>query len=220
MLAWNIDFISNLWAASLAPHNNTPPFKDAKSTYKTIDSTPLGNVPWQNFMLNYNSDIPDGVVPTLWMEMDYDVWYRDPCLLIHNLISNPDFKDEFDYMPYHEYDTNGEHQFWDIMSGNWAWKQAVGGTYYVSYLTLMIPNRIRSYPTTQATRVRCLCQLFLEVIRQPSRLLWGKTSIGRYICLLETFETTFSGLIAMALYSLHSYPSLKVHVHLCNTTQN
>lgn len=122
MLAWNIDFISNLWAASLAPHNNTPPFKDAKSTYKTIDSTPLGNVPWQNFMLNYNSDIPDGVVPTLWMEMDYDVWYRDPCLLIHNLISNPDFKDEFDYMPYHEYDTNGEHQFWDIMSGNWAWK--------------------------------------------------------------------------------------------------
>lgn len=220
MSARNIDFTSNLWAASLAPHNDTPPFKDAKSMYKTIDSTPLGSVPWQNFTLNYNSDIPDGVVPAPWMETDYDVWDRDPCLLVHNLISNPNFKDEFDYVPYHEYDANGEHQFQDMMSGNWAWKQVVGGTYYVSYLMLMIPNRIRSYLTTQATRVRCLCQLFLEAIRRPSQLLQGITSIGQYICLLETFETMFGRLIAMALYSLHSYPSLKVHVHLCNTTQN
>jgi Plavaka transposase len=36
------------------------------------------------------------------MDADYDVWYRDPHILVHNLLSNPDFKDEIDLPPFQE----------------------------------------------------------------------------------------------------------------------
>ena len=62
-----------------------------------------GNVPWQSFTLKYNRDLPDDEVPALWMKTDFDAWYRDPHTLIHN-ISNPDFKDEFNYAPYQALD--------------------------------------------------------------------------------------------------------------------
>jgi hypothetical protein len=42
------------------------------------------------------------------MTSEYDVWFQDPQLLIHNIISNPDFKDEFDYAPVQEY-SDGAH---------------------------------------------------------------------------------------------------------------
>jgi hypothetical protein len=62
----------------------------------------------------------------MWMTMSTEIWYRDPCQLIHNIVGSPDFWDEIDYIPYHEYigDQNN-HQFHDFFSGNWAWKQVV-----------------------------------------------------------------------------------------------
>ena len=54
MSAGDINLITGLWAASLAPHNDSPPFKNAKDLYDTIVSPPLGNAPWQSFTLNYN----------------------------------------------------------------------------------------------------------------------------------------------------------------------
>ena len=79
----------------------------------------LGDVPWQNSTLNYSGNLPDGEVPP-WMEVTYNVWYRDPHTLIHNIISNPNFKDEFDYAPFHEYSQDGQHHYQDMMSGDWA----------------------------------------------------------------------------------------------------
>ncbi|KAJ8587763.1 hypothetical protein M405DRAFT_904199 [Rhizopogon salebrosus TDB-379] len=111
MSGGDIDFIFSLWAASLAPHSDTPPFANHIDMYDAIDSTPLGDVPWQSFSSQYNGTLPEGDVPPEWMTSEYDVWFRDPRLLIHNIISNPDFKDEFDYAP-------------DFMSGDWCWKQA------------------------------------------------------------------------------------------------
>ena len=49
MSGGDIDFISNLWAASLAAHGNTLPFASYVDMYSTIDATPLGDVAWQNF---------------------------------------------------------------------------------------------------------------------------------------------------------------------------
>ena len=107
MSASNINFIMNLWAASLAQHRDVPPFRNAQSMYNTIDTTLLGDILWQSFTLKYNGDLPDGEIPAPWMETDFDAWYRDPHTLIHNIISNPDFKDEFDYTPYQEYSDDG-----------------------------------------------------------------------------------------------------------------
>jgi hypothetical protein len=77
----------------------------------------------------------------MWMTSEYDVWFRDPHSVFRNLLSNPDFNGEFDYAPYQEYDASGNHRFQDLMSGNWAWKQAVRVylitfTVRVAFLTL------------------------------------------------------------------------------------
>ncbi|KAF8463973.1 hypothetical protein JB92DRAFT_3086276 [Gautieria morchelliformis] len=123
MSARDINFILSLWAASLAIHNDKPPFTKVTHMYDTIDSTPLGDISWESFSLQYNGEIPADNVPS-WMEADYDVWFRDPRILVHNLVSNPDFKFNFDYTPFQECTTDNTHRFRDFMSGNWAWSQA------------------------------------------------------------------------------------------------
>ncbi|KAF8462345.1 hypothetical protein JB92DRAFT_3136774 [Gautieria morchelliformis] len=123
MSAGDINFILSLWAASLAIHNDKPPFTKVTHMYDTIDSTPLGDISWESFSLQYNGEIPADNVPS-WMEADYDVWFRDPRILVHNLVSNPDFKFNFDYTPFQERTTDNTHRFRDFMSGNWAWSQA------------------------------------------------------------------------------------------------
>ncbi|KAG1824695.1 uncharacterized protein BJ212DRAFT_1444425 [Suillus subaureus] len=122
----DIDFMFNLWAASLAAHGDTLPFTNHTDMYDTINSTSLGGVPWQSFSLQYNRILPDDSddVPS-WMKSEYDIWFQDPWLLVHNIILNLDFKDKFDYALVQEYSvSDGAHQFHDFMSGNWCWKQA------------------------------------------------------------------------------------------------
>ncbi|KAG1876353.1 hypothetical protein F4604DRAFT_1880643 [Suillus subluteus] len=129
MSGGDIDFIFNLWATSLAAHGETLPFTNHVDMYNVIDLTPLGDVPWQSFTSEYNGTLPEDDVPP-WMTSEYDVWFWDPRLLMQNILSNPDFKDEFDYAPLQEYDTvktvlnNGAHRFQDFMSSDWCWKQA------------------------------------------------------------------------------------------------
>ena len=62
------------------------------------------------------------------MDTEYEAWFRDPQKLIASMLSNPDFKDEFDSAPFHEYNGDGNHRFQNFMSGDWAWKQAVSDT--------------------------------------------------------------------------------------------
>lgn len=135
MSGGDIDFIFGLWAASLAPYSDTSPFANHIDMYDAIDSTPLGDVPWQSFSSRYNGTLPEDDVPPEWMTSEYDVWFRDPRLLIHNIISNPDFKDEFDYAPVQEY-SDGAHRFQDFMSGDWCWKQAVSYAHIFFFLSL------------------------------------------------------------------------------------
>jgi Plavaka transposase len=124
MSAGDINFLLSLWTASLAIHSDEPPFSKATHLYETIDSTPLGDVAWESFSLQYNGIRPESNVPS-WMQSEYDVWFRDPRTLIHNLLSNPDFKSGFDYTPFQERTDDGLHRFQDFMSGIWAWNQAV-----------------------------------------------------------------------------------------------
>jgi Plavaka transposase len=137
MSAGDINFLLNLWAASLAIHNDEPPFSKATHLYSTIDSTPLGDVAWDSFSLQYNGTKPESNVPS-WMLAEYDVWFRDPRTLVRNLLSNPDFKDDFDYAPFQERTSDGIHRFQDFMSANWAWNQAVSFHYIFFDLELML----------------------------------------------------------------------------------
>lgn len=137
MSAGDINFILGLWAASLAIHNDEPPFSNTTYLYNTIDSTPLGDLAWESFSLQYNRTQPASNIPS-WMQAEYDVWFRDPRTLVQNLLSNPDFKSDFDYAPFQEYTTDGVHHFRDFMSANWAWHQAVGPHYDLFDLMLIL----------------------------------------------------------------------------------
>lgn len=151
------DFLTDLWAASLAPHGADPPIANHKDLHAKIDATTIGDVPWDNFTLTYNGELPAaGETTPSWMLDDQTVWFRNPKELVRNLLSNPDFKDNFDTTPFHEYDANNKHRFEDFMSGDWAWKQAVSIYIHLIILSLTIALRT-SLPRIQKHAVQCSC---------------------------------------------------------------
>ncbi|KAG1880232.1 hypothetical protein C8R48DRAFT_744596 [Suillus tomentosus] len=124
MSASHIDTLLDLWAATLAKHDDHPPFANHRDLYQTIDSIPLGDVPWQNFAVKFCGDKPDVNIPP-WMNGSYDVWFRDPREVVRNMLANPMYADEMDYQPYREYaSATNERQWKDFMSADWAWDQA------------------------------------------------------------------------------------------------
>lgn len=58
------------------------------------------------------------------MDAEFEVWHHNSLEVVKSLVSNPDFNGEFDYLLYQCY-VGDSHQFRDLMSGNWAWRQAI-----------------------------------------------------------------------------------------------
>jgi hypothetical protein len=102
-----------------------PPFADHGDLYNTIDASTLGDAPWQSFSVTYSGELPENTSIPPWMLAEYDVWFRDPKVVLQNQLGNPDFKDEFDYAPFQKFDDNGEREWKDFMSANWGYMQAV-----------------------------------------------------------------------------------------------
>jgi Plavaka transposase len=123
-----VDELMEIWAAyHLAQYNDdvdpSPPFANSRDLYNVIDATELGDVAWQGFSINYDGEVPDD--PPNWMSTPYEVWYRDPLLVMESQIGNRDFRNEMDYAPKLVVSEMGTRQFCDLMSGDWAWEQAV-----------------------------------------------------------------------------------------------
>jgi hypothetical protein len=208
MSAGHINFLLGLWAASLAIHDDEPPFSKATHLYDTIDSIPLGDVTWESFALKYNGPRPVENIPP-WMKVEYEVWFWDPRALVHNLLSNPDFKSGFNYTPYQERMTVGVHRFQDLMSGNWAWNQVVGIQYSVSGLVLIHNVRILSprIPKLMAPFSALLSSAAIKLLCLSLREIM---STGPSIYLSVTYTTVSGEHIAMALWSLASSLSRNV----------
>lgn len=49
------------------------------------------------------------------------------------MLNNPDFDGQFDYTPYIQYDKDGQRQWKNFMSGNYAWRKSVRPWYYSLY---------------------------------------------------------------------------------------
>lgn len=79
-------------------------------------------------MCQYTGPKPLGEAPP-WMEAEYELCFRDVRQATQNMLASPDFKNEFDVAPYRESDERGERRYSNVMSGNWAWEQAVRGTF-------------------------------------------------------------------------------------------
>ena len=117
-----IDELLDIWAAK----SEDPPFADHKDLYHTIDSTAVGDAPWSSFSVTYSGPRPEeGEEIPPWMLAEYEVWHRDPRTVLHQQLSNTDFNGGIHYAPFRETDANGQRRWQDLMSANWAWKQAV-----------------------------------------------------------------------------------------------
>jgi Plavaka transposase len=103
------------------------PFSNANELYAAIDGLTVGGVPWQSFSVQYkgtHGDNGDAPRPK-WMSDIHEVFYRDPRLVVHEILANPDFKDDMDFALYCVFDKDGVRTYQHLMSGNWAWEQAV-----------------------------------------------------------------------------------------------
>jgi len=164
MSAGDINTLLNIWTSTLATHGAEPPFRNADELYNTIDSTPLGDIPWEDFTVTYDGDTPDDArLP--WMDAEYEAWFRNPEWLVRNMLLNPDFKDEFDCAPFHEYDKDGNHRFHNFMSGDWVWKQGVRDIFI--YIYISIANHIfrTSLPRIQRRMGQCSSRSSLAVTK-------------------------------------------------------
>ncbi|KAH9855914.1 hypothetical protein C2E23DRAFT_720427, partial [Lenzites betulinus] len=121
MSAGNINELMQLWAATLPPGQD-PPFANAKDMYESIDSIPLGDIPWQEFRVTYMGQRPDDNVPP-WMLREYSVWFRCPRRVLHTQVGNPDFAHDIDFAPKQVF-RGDEREYKDFMSGDWAWNEA------------------------------------------------------------------------------------------------
>jgi hypothetical protein len=115
----NIDTLMELWRAT----GGDPPFQNHQEMLETIDDIGLGDIPWQSFTAKYSGEKPS-VNPPDWMLKEYTVYFRDPLSVVRSMILNPAFKGNFDYAPYREFE-GPERRISDLMSGDWAWDQAV-----------------------------------------------------------------------------------------------
>jgi hypothetical protein len=128
MSGGHINQLMDIWAAHQQMRydddDSTPPFSNAQDLYNVIDGTELGDVPWQAISVKYNGDVPTNAPK--WMSDSFEVWFRDPLEVMEGQIGNRDFgPDEMDYAPKQVYSKTGKRQFSDLMSGDWAWNQAV-----------------------------------------------------------------------------------------------
>ncbi|KIK80143.1 hypothetical protein PAXRUDRAFT_159437 [Paxillus rubicundulus Ve08.2h10] len=96
MSASEIDDLLDIWAAMLLKHSNRPPFAHHHHLYKTIDSTSLSDVKWHNFSVSYTGDIPT-TNPPAWMQQKYEVWFWDPRLVAHKILSNCSFAEDINF---------------------------------------------------------------------------------------------------------------------------
>ncbi|KAI0339761.1 hypothetical protein BDW22DRAFT_1335609 [Trametopsis cervina] len=117
-----VNQLLDLWAASLLPYGEEPPFADCQHMFDTIDASDLGGLSWKSVKCKYTGERPATNVPP-WMDTEYELCFRDVRLAARNILANTDFASEFDTAPYREYDEEGSREYSNLMSGDWAWRQ-------------------------------------------------------------------------------------------------
>lgn len=126
----NIDTLLEIWAKSMAGFDASAPFGSYQEVHSTIDSSKLGDVPWQCLVTGFSGNI-DELSPS-WKQTSYEVWYRDPVAVVSILLDNPGFEGQFDLRPYVDLDADGKRRWSNVMSGNIAWRRCVSYTISMS----------------------------------------------------------------------------------------
>ncbi|KAJ8077347.1 hypothetical protein PM082_001777 [Marasmius tenuissimus] len=97
------------------------PLESHRELLSMIDSIKAGDAPWicyETSTENIENDAPE------YKRTKYQVWYRNPDTIISNILSNPDFANEFDAAPYVHLNSEGKRRVSDFMSGNFAFRHS------------------------------------------------------------------------------------------------
>lgn len=130
----------DLWSAMCIKHGSAAgaPWRNAKEMYATIDTIEVGSLPFKSFEFRYTGPKPSQ--PPHWMEQVYELNARNILDVVQEQLATPDFKDQFNYVPYKEFNSKGERIWSNLMSGQWAFLQAVRPLYcfgfFLTSLTL------------------------------------------------------------------------------------
>jgi hypothetical protein len=120
----HINTALDIWAASLCEFGRSAPWTNAKEMYADIDRIQHGDAPWKTYSIRYTGPLPPGIPPK-WMTQEYQLCTRDVRQLLHHQLGTSAFKDHVDYVPYRQFNHSGGRVWSNLMSGDWAWKQAV-----------------------------------------------------------------------------------------------
>ncbi|KAH8988448.1 hypothetical protein EDB86DRAFT_2828954 [Lactarius hatsudake] len=82
--------------------NGSVPFSDHTDLYAAIDGLTVGDVPWQSFTVQFNGELGDDVTKP-----------------------NQNYEGGMDFGPYRAFDKDGTRVYEHMMSGDWAWEQAL-----------------------------------------------------------------------------------------------
>ena len=119
-----INKVLDLWAASLLKFGEDIPWANAQELYATIDSIQHGQAPWKALKVRYTGPLPEGMPPR-WMTDTFELCSRDSRTLLHWQLETTDFKDKIHYLPYKQFRGDGSRVWSNLMSADWAAKQAV-----------------------------------------------------------------------------------------------
>ncbi|KAF8805477.1 hypothetical protein BYT27DRAFT_7073831, partial [Phlegmacium glaucopus] len=100
------------------------PWRTAREMYTTINSIKEGPVPWKMVKFKYTGPLPPGTPPK-WMLKTYELCFRDPRIVLLSQIALPDLQDHFNYVPYMQFNEKKDCVWSNLMSGSWAWDEAV-----------------------------------------------------------------------------------------------
>ncbi|KAJ7241483.1 hypothetical protein B0H12DRAFT_1236970 [Mycena haematopus] len=119
----DINTALDLWAASVIQFGGHVPWKNAAELNATIDDIQSGHMPWKTYQMWYTGPLPPGAPPR-WMTQVYEVCTRDLRQVLHHQLGTTDFKDYVDMVPYRQFNHTRQRVWSNLMSGDWAWKQA------------------------------------------------------------------------------------------------
>ena len=207
-----VDRALDFWLASTIAaggDGHNVPWKTAKEMHETIDSIKAGPVPWKTVRFRYTGTLPPGTPPK-WMCESYDLCFRDPHLILLEQITLPDLHDHFDYVPYMQFNEKGDRIWSNLMSGAWAWQEAVRLFIYKLPQTDSDVYRMIFFMIIQILVERCLSQLWLVATKQLYLLQLVIRNSIQYTLGLATWIMWHDGRIHLVCNRSRCFRFLKV----------
>ncbi|KAI0757759.1 hypothetical protein C8Q80DRAFT_1091076 [Daedaleopsis nitida] len=100
-----------------------PIYKKYQEILDVIDAIPYGEAPWRTFAIRWRGQVTPN--SPAWKREVFLVHTRDTLRVAEIMAASPDFDGNFDYVPYEEFSGPNCRQVSDLMSGRWAYKQAI-----------------------------------------------------------------------------------------------